>query len=72
MNLRTGLLAAVAILGIARLGAWLFARAGFWGTVLIVTLMTIAIVASPIPRAPIALAAGAAYGHLWGTVQVVI
>lgn len=47
-------------------------RAGFWGPALIVTLMTVAVVASPIPSAPIALAAGAAYGHLWGTVQVVI
>lgn len=28
--------------------------------------------ASPIPSAPIALAAGAAYGHVWGTVQIVI
>ena len=50
----------------------LVARAGYWGPVLIVALMTIAIVASPIPSAPIALAAGAAYGHVWGTVQVVI
>jgi uncharacterized membrane protein YdjX (TVP38/TMEM64 family) len=50
----------------------LVARAGFWGPVLTVTLMTFAVVASPIPSAPIALAAGAAYGHLWGTVQVVI
>jgi uncharacterized membrane protein YdjX (TVP38/TMEM64 family) len=50
----------------------LVARAGIWGPVLIVTLMTVAVVASPIPSAPIALAAGAAYGHLWGTVQVVI
>jgi uncharacterized membrane protein YdjX (TVP38/TMEM64 family) len=47
-------------------------RAGIWGPVLIVTLMTVAVVASPIPSAPIALAAGAAYGHLWGTVQIVI
>jgi uncharacterized membrane protein YdjX (TVP38/TMEM64 family) len=47
-------------------------HAGLWGPVLIVTLMTIAVVASPIPSAPIALAAGAAYGHLWGTVQIVI
>jgi len=47
-------------------------RAGLWGPVLIVTLMTIAVVASPIPSAPIALAAGAAYGHVWGTVQIVI
>ena len=50
----------------------LVASAGLWGPVLIVTLMTVAVVASPIPSAPIALAAGAAYGHLWGTVQVVI
>ncbi|NNU80457.1 TVP38/TMEM64 family protein [Halovulum dunhuangense] len=50
----------------------LVARAGLWGPVLIVTLMTVAVVASPIPSAPIALAAGAAYGHVWGTVQVVI
>ena len=50
----------------------LVARAGLWGPVLIVTFMTLAVVASPIPSAPIALAAGAAYGHLWGTVQVVI
>ncbi|MET4130767.1 VTT domain-containing protein [Roseovarius sp. MBR-6] len=50
----------------------LVARAGLWGPVLIITLMTVAVVASPIPSAPIALAAGAAYGHLWGTLQVVI
>ena len=50
----------------------LITRAGMWGPVLIVTLMTIAVVASPIPSAPIALAAGAAYGHLWGTAMVVI
>jgi uncharacterized membrane protein YdjX (TVP38/TMEM64 family) len=50
----------------------LVARAGFWGPVLVVALMAVAVVASPIPSAPIALAAGAAYGHLWGTVQVVI
>jgi len=50
----------------------LVARAGIWGPVLIITLMTVAVVASPIPSAPIALAAGAAYGHLWGTVLVVV
>lgn len=50
----------------------LMARAGLWGPVLIIALMTVAVVASPIPSAPIALAAGAAYGHVWGTVQVVI
>ena len=50
----------------------LVARAGPWGPVLIVTLMVVAVVARPIPSAPIAMAAGAAYGNLWGTVQVVI
>lgn len=50
----------------------LVARAGIWGPLLIIGLMTVAVVASPIPSAPIALAAGAAYGHLWGTVQVIL
>lgn len=50
----------------------LVARVGIWGPFLIIGLMIIAVVASPIPSAPIALAAGAAYGHLWGTVQVVL
>ena len=48
------------------------ARTGLWGPIIIITLMTVAVVASPIPSAPIALAAGAAYGHVWGTVQIVI
>jgi uncharacterized membrane protein YdjX (TVP38/TMEM64 family) len=50
----------------------LVARAGIWGSLLIIGLTTVALVASPIPSAPIALAAGAACGHLWGTVQVVL
>lgn len=50
----------------------LMARAGILGPLLIIGLMTVAVVASPLPSAPIALAAGAAYGHLWGTVQVVL
>lgn len=37
-----------------------------------IVLMTGAIVMSPVPSAPIALAAGAAYGHTWGTVYVVV
>ena len=44
---------------------------GLLGPVLVVALMTVAIVASPIPSAPIALAAGAAYGHSFGTILVV-
>ena len=46
--------------------------AGLLGPVLVVSLMTVAIVASPLPSAPIALAAGAAYGHAFGTILVVI
>ena len=45
---------------------------GFWGPLVVIALMTGAIVFSPIPSAPIALAAGAAYGHLWGTIYVLI
>ncbi len=45
---------------------------GYIGPMAIIVLMTLAIVMSPIPSAPIALAAGAAYGHTWGTVYVLI
>lgn len=45
---------------------------GVWGPVAIVSLMAIAIMVSPIPSAPIAVAAGAAYGHTWGTVYVLL
>lgn len=44
--------------------------AGLWGPMLVIALMTAAIVATPIPSAPIALAAGAAYGHSLGTVYI--
>ena len=47
-------------------------RAGLWGPLLIIGLMTLAIVASPIPSAPIALVAGATYGHVAGTIFVAI
>jgi uncharacterized membrane protein YdjX (TVP38/TMEM64 family) len=47
-------------------------RAGAFGPLLIIALMAGAIVANPIPSAPIALAAGLAYGHTWGTIYVVI
>ena len=47
-------------------------RLGPLGPLAIVGLLSLAIVFIPIPSAPIALAAGAAYGHLWGTVYVVI
>ena len=53
------------------LRAWI-ADLGPLGPLMIVVLLAAAIVLSPIPSAPIALAAGAAFGHEWGTVYVVI
>jgi uncharacterized membrane protein YdjX (TVP38/TMEM64 family) len=46
--------------------------AGVWGPLLIVVLMSVAIVASPLPSAPVALAAGAAYGDIGGTLLVAL
>lgn len=45
---------------------------GSWGPIFIIVLMTGAIVMSPIPSAPIAIAAGVAYGHTWGTLYILI
>ena len=55
----------------AELKAWI-AGLGFWGPLALIGLMVLAILVSPIPSAPIALAAGAVYGHTWGTVYVVV
>lgn len=44
---------------------------GVWGPLAIIALMMLAVLVSPIPSAPIAMAAGAAYGHFWGTLYVV-
>jgi len=43
-----------------------------FGPFMIIGLMVLAIVMSPIPSAPIALASGALYGHYLGTIYVVI
>lgn len=43
---------------------------GVTGPLTVIGLMALAIVLSPIPSAPIALAAGAAYGHIVGTIYV--
>jgi uncharacterized membrane protein YdjX (TVP38/TMEM64 family) len=48
------------------------ARLGVWGPLAVIALMVLAIMVSPVPSAPIALAAGAAYGHVWGTVYVLL
>ncbi|MEK7435345.1 MAG: TVP38/TMEM64 family protein [Pseudomonadota bacterium] len=45
---------------------------GAWGPLLVIGLMVLAIMLSPIPSAPIAMAAGAAYGHVWGTLYVLL
>jgi uncharacterized membrane protein YdjX (TVP38/TMEM64 family) len=47
-------------------------NAGIFGILIIIGLMVIAIIFNPIPSAPIALVAGALYGHTWGTVYIVI
>lgn len=45
---------------------------GVWGPIGIIAIMTTAIVVSPVPSAPIAIAAGMVYGTAWGAVVVVI
>ena len=47
-------------------------RLGIWGPLMVIGLMVLAIMVSPIPSAPIAMAAGAAYGHVWGTIYVLL
>lgn len=54
-----------------RLRAWI-GDLGAWGPFAVVSLMMLAILVSPIPSAPVAMAAGAAYGHGWGTLYVLI
>ena len=53
-----------------KLNVWI-SELGYAGPITIIALMAVAIVINPIPSAPIALAAGAVYGHTWGTVYVV-
>jgi uncharacterized membrane protein YdjX (TVP38/TMEM64 family) len=45
---------------------------GMTGPLAVVGLMMLAILVSPIPSAPIALAAGALYGHTWGTAYILL
>ena len=56
---------------VAALKQW-FLELGVAGPLMIIGLMTLAIVMSPVPSAPIALAAGAAYGHTAGTLYVIL
>ena len=50
----------------------LIVRLGLLGPLAVIGLIAVAIVLSPIPSAPIALVAGAAYGHVWGTLYIAI
>lgn len=45
---------------------------GAAGPFAVIALMVLAIMVSPIPSAPIAVAAGAAYGHGWGMLYVLL
>lgn len=45
---------------------------GMAGPLAVIGLMMLAILVSPIPSAPIALAAGALYGHTWGTAYILL
>ena len=45
---------------------------GVGGPLIVIALMITAIVLNPLPSAPIALVSGAVYGHLWGTVYIVL
>lgn len=53
----------------AALKQWI-EQLGMAGPFIVIAMMTTAIIISPIPSAPIALAAGAAYGHTAGAVYV--
>ena len=55
----------------ANIKSWI-EKQGQIGPLLIIGLMMIAIIMSPIPSAPIALASGAIYGHTLGTIYIVI
>ena len=55
----------------ASLRQW-FYELGAWGPLAVIGSMVVAILVSPIPSAPIALSAGAIYGHFWGALYVLI
>lgn len=45
---------------------------GLLGPLAVIGLMALAVVVTPIPSAPIAMASGLAYGRFWGTVYIVV
>ncbi|MGH1479301.1 MAG: TVP38/TMEM64 family protein [Geminicoccales bacterium] len=54
---------------LGQLKMWL-ADLGSWGPAAVIVAMIVAILISPLPSAPIALSAGAVYGHFWGALYV--
>lgn len=45
---------------------------GYWGSVIIISLMAFAILFKLLPSAAVALVSGAVYGHTWGTIYIII
>ncbi|HEX4928823.1 MAG TPA: TVP38/TMEM64 family protein, partial [Burkholderiales bacterium] len=45
---------------------------GVKGPLAVIALIALAVIISPLPSAPVALAAGALYGHSWGTLYVLL
>jgi len=72
MRLRSIVIVALAFLALMVLVIWMFAPWVLSNAQQPMDHETLAVVARPLPSAPIALAAGAAYGHLWGTRQVIV
>jgi uncharacterized membrane protein YdjX (TVP38/TMEM64 family) len=74
------LIAAGVVLALSTNATWLSTEdvlvflqsAAHWGPVILILIMAAAVVVSPIPSAPIAIAAGGVYGHYWGTVYALI
>jgi uncharacterized membrane protein YdjX (TVP38/TMEM64 family) len=66
---QTGVLAS---LGDKATLAGLIDRLGYWGPAVVMLVMSAAVLVGVIPTAPISLAAGAAYGNVWGTLYIVL
>jgi len=45
---------------------------GYWGIIIIISLMAFAILFKLLPSAAVALVSGAVYGHTWGTIYIII
>lgn len=47
-------------------------RVGLYGPLIIILLISLAIIISPFPSAPVALVSGALYGHTLGTIYIIL